>query len=102
MSSAWNPKFNVGDCIKWADYEKACIVKINEDSDGRGDGYYTFEDGGMMRVSAIDKGLDAHDGLDAVAPATLLKKGGKSNRRKSNRRKSNRRKSNRRKSTRRR
>ena len=98
MSSGWTPKFNVGDCLKWAGYPEICIEKINTYPDG---GTYTFVDSGTMWGPMIDDGLN--DGLNDIAPATLLeKKGGKSNRRKSNRRKSNRRKSNRRKSTRRR
>ena len=105
MSLVWIPKFKVGDCIKWAGYEELCIVNIKNYPEG---GTYTFKNGGTMWGPSIDDGLDALEGLEgldgldgldgvySIAPATLLKKGGKSTRRKSNRRKSNRRKSTRR------
>ena len=97
----WKPKFNVDDCIKWGDYDNLCIKSITYSKNEYG-GEYNFKPAGSKDWESIEKGWEPNDGYErpGMAPAILIKKGGKSNRRKSTRRKSSRRKSTRRKSSR--
>jgi hypothetical protein len=96
MANVWNPKFKVGDCIKYNGVEM-CIKTINLNNQT-----YDFVRGGSGTGDYIDNGFERDNGMEGkniIAPAVLissatggrkLRKSKKSRRSKKNRRSSRR------------
>jgi hypothetical protein len=94
----WKPRFKVGDCIKWKNFDRLCIRSIELIGNA---GLYHFDNGGIINGPSIDYGVYNYDNKINVQPAILVSRpastGGKrKTRRNLRKRKSKRRKSNRR------
>ena len=59
----WKPKFKVGQCIQWGNYENLCITEIVKTDDS---GVYKF---GNMTMW----GPNVDDGVAGVPPGKLVK-----------------------------